>query len=110
MPYTFEELKSKTLVDLRDLARNVDAEAVKGWSQMNKDHLLPLLAKALGVDTHVHAHVEGVDKNGLKAKLRQLAAQRDEALAAHDEARLKAIRRQRHHLNGLIRRHTHLDS
>jgi DNA polymerase/3'-5' exonuclease PolX len=108
--YTFEELKAKTLADLREIAKGLDSEAVKGWSQMNKDHLLPAIAKALNIDTHKHAHVEGIDKASLKAKLRELKAAREQAKAAGDSARLKAIRRQHHHLNRQIRAHTVIDA
>lgn len=106
MAHTYEELKAKTLAELRDIARNIDHEAVRGWSQMNKDHLLPAICKALNIDTHVHHHVVGLDKSGIKRRLRELKAQRDEALAAGDHARLKAIRRERHALTHRIRRAT----
>ena len=106
MAMTFDELKGKTLAELRDLAKGIDHEAVKGFSQMNKDHLLPALCKALGIDTHIHHEVVGIDKASLKAKLRQLKAERAKALEAGDLEQLKAIRRQYHHLNRDIRSHT----
>jgi hypothetical protein len=102
MAHTFEELKAKTLIELRDIAKDIDHEAVQGWSQMNKDHLLPALCKALHIDTHVHHHVVGIDKSTIKAKLRQLKGERDKALEAHDHARLHAIRRQMHTLKRRI--------
>jgi hypothetical protein len=108
--YTFESLKSKTLAELREIAKGLEGDAVKGWSQMNKDHLLPALAKALNVDMHLHTHVEGIDKASLKAKLNQLKRDRDQALADGDAGRLKAIRRQRHRLNRQIRAHTVVES
>jgi hypothetical protein len=74
MAYTYEELKGKTLAELRELAQTVEQhEAVQGFSQMNKDHLLPALCKALGIDAHVHHHVVGIDKPALKAKIRRQA-------------------------------------
>ncbi len=60
MAYTYEELKGKTIAELREIAKGVEQhEAVQGFSQMNKEHLLPALCKALGVDTHGHHHVAG---------------------------------------------------
>jgi len=59
-------------------------EAVKGWSQTNKDHLPPAVAKALDIDTHKHVHVEGIDKASLKARLHALKKARAEAMAAGD--------------------------
>jgi hypothetical protein len=101
MAYTYEELKQKTVAELREIA----SEAVQGASQMNKEHLLPVLCKALGVDTHAHHTVHGIDKSTVKAELRQLKAERDRAIDTHDHLRLKALRRQIHHLNHKIRAH-----
>ncbi len=107
MAYTYEELKGKTLADLREIAKTVEQhEAVQGYSQMNKDHLLPALCKALGVDAHAHHHAVGIDKSALKAKIRTLKAQRDKALETHDHALIKNVRRQIHRLNRDIRRHS----
>jgi hypothetical protein len=106
MAHTYEELKKKTIDDLREIAKGLDNEAVKGYTQMNKEHLLPAICKALGVDTHAHhPHhgPSGVDKSGLKTKLRQLKAERDKALEAHDHAQLKSVRRQMHRLNRKLR-------
>jgi hypothetical protein len=106
MAYTYEELKGKTIAELREIAKGVEQhDAVQGYSQMNKEHLLPALCHALGVDTHGHHTVHGIDKAGLKAKMRALKQQRDEALEAHDSTRLRDIRRHIHHLNRQIRAH-----
>jgi hypothetical protein len=105
MPQSYESLKKKTIEDLREIAKGLDHEAVKGYTQMNKEHLLPALCKALGVDMHKHPHHEavGVDKASLKAKMHQLKAEKDQAVAAGDAAKLKAIRREYHRLNRRIR-------
>jgi uncharacterized ferredoxin-like protein len=105
MAHTYAELKGKTIEDLREIAKGIEHEAVKGFSQMNKDHLLPALCKALGIDTYVHHHVEGIDKAGIKAKMKELRKQRDAALEAHDPDRLRSVRRQLHHFNRQIRAH-----
>jgi hypothetical protein len=105
MAHTYEELKSKTIEDLRNIAKGLDNEAVKGFSQMNKAHLLPALCKALGIDTHVHHHAEGIDKTAIKATMRELKKKRDAAVEAHDHDLLKSIRRQLHHFNRQIRAH-----
>ena len=103
MAHTYEELKAKTVAELREIAR----DTVQGASQMNKDHLLPVLCKALGVDTHGHHQVRGIDKGTIKAQIRTLKAERDRALDTHDHMRLKAVRRQLHKLTHQIR--THMD-
>jgi Rho termination factor-like protein len=105
MAHTYEELKSKTVEELREIAKGLDHEAVKGFSQMNKDHLLPALCKALGIDAHIHHHATGIDKPGIKAKMKALKKQRADALAAHDPDLLKSVRRQLHHFNRQIRAH-----
>lgn len=103
MAYTYEELKKKTIAELRDIAKDLQHEAVQGHSQMNKEHLLPALCNALGIDTHGHHEVKGIDKPAMKARMRQLRADRAKALEAHDHERLKQIRRQLHNLNHRIR-------
>ena len=105
MAYTYEELKRKTIQELRDIAKDVQHDAVQGFSQLNKEHLLPALCKALGIDTHGHHHVEGIDKAGIKAKMQELKKRRDTALEAHDHDALKSVRRQLHRLNRQIRAH-----
>ena len=106
MAFTYHDLKGKTILELRDIAKEVQHDAVQGFSQMNKEHLLPALCRALGVDMHEHHDVKGIDKAAIKAKMRELKSQRDTALEAHDADRLKAVRRQIHGLNRQIRAHT----
>jgi hypothetical protein len=105
MPYTYEQLRTKTIAELRDIAKDVSDDAVQGFSQMNKDHLLPALGKALGIEMHEHHVTVGIDKPTLKARIKMLKVQRDEALAARDHGALKNVRRQIHRINRDIRRH-----
>jgi hypothetical protein len=106
MAYTYHELKGKTIQDLRDIAKGVEnQDAVQGYSQLNKDHLLPLLCKALGIDAREHHDVVGIDKPAIKAKMHELKQERQSAIDAHDHDRLKSIRRQLHHYNRQIRAH-----
>ena len=105
MADTYHDLKAKTLAELRDIAKGLTHDAVQGYSQMNKEHLLPALCKALGIDAHEHTVVLGIDKPSLKAKMHELRKQRDAALDAHDAETLKAVRRELHHLNHQIRAH-----
>src|SRR6185295_7682080 len=108
MAYTYHELKGKTIQELRDIAKGVEQhDAVQGYSQMNKEHLLPALCKALGVPIHEHAEVVGIDKPAIKAKMRELRAKRDAAIESKDRAALKSVRRQLHSLTREIRRHLH---
>lgn len=105
MAYTYHELKEKTIQELRDIAKDVQHDAVQGHSQMNKDHLLPALCKALGIDAHEHHGVAGIDKPAIKAKMHDLRLQRAAALEKHDHDALKSVRRQLHRLNRQIRAH-----
>lgn len=105
MAYTYEQLKEKTLAELRDIAKDVEHEAVQGFSQMHKDRLLPALCTALGIDTREHYTVTGIDKAAVKARMRTLKQQRAAALEAHNHAQLRGIRRQLHRLNHQIRAH-----
>ena len=105
MAYTHHELKQKTVQELREIAKGVQHDAVQGYSQMNKEHLLPALCKALGIDVHEHYTVTGIDKPAIKTKMRELKRKKDAALEAHDQALLKQLRRQIHGLNRQIRAH-----
>jgi hypothetical protein len=104
--YTYHDLKGKTVQELREIAQTVEQhDAVQGFSQMNKDHLLPALCKALGIDAHEHHAVVGIDKPAIKARMRELKAKRDSALESRDHDQLKSVRRQIHRLNRQIRAH-----
>ena len=106
MAHTFEELKKKTVAELREIAAGIEHEAVQGHTQMHKNELLPALCKALGIDMHEHHQVKAENKIEIKAKIRDFKKKREAFLAAHDHAGLKAIRRQIHHLKRQIRRAT----
>ena len=95
MSHTFDELKHKTVVQLREIAKENEAEheSLKGYTQLNKDHLITALCQALKIPMHAHHEVRCIDKSAFKAKIRELKKQRDEALAAHDHEKLKVIRR-----------------
>ncbi|HXK08737.1 MAG TPA: hypothetical protein VMT70_03745 [Vicinamibacteria bacterium] len=105
MAHTYEDLKKKTIEELREIAKGLDHESVKGFTQMNKDHLLPAICAALGIDVHKHPHhaAAGIDKSKLKVRMHELRAEKAKAIEKGDHARLKAVRREYHHLNRKIR-------
>jgi hypothetical protein len=105
MEYTFEQLKHKTVAELRELAKGNEHEALQGFTQLNKEHLLVALSKALGIQ-HEHHDVVGVDKAAIKARIREVKKKRDEALTAHDRAQLKVARRTIHRLKRRINKAT----
>ena len=88
MAHTFPELKHKTLAELKEIAAEIKP-AVEGYTQMNKDHLLEAICKALNIDMHVHHEVKGIDKPAIKAKIREWKKKRAEALAAGDHKALR---------------------
>jgi hypothetical protein len=106
MAFTYHELREKTVGELREIAKGIQHEAVQGYTQLNKEHLLVALAKALNLSTHEHHAVGGFDKASIKARMRDLKKQRDSAMEAGDHAKVSAVRRQIHALNHDIRRHT----
>jgi len=106
MEHTYEELKHKTVQELRDIAKEIDHEAVQGATQMNKDHLVPALCKALGIYAHEHHVTVGIDKPAIKAKIKALKVDRDKAVESHDHKALKKVRRQIHKLKHELRSHT----
>ena len=106
MSYTYHDLKGKTVAELREIAKGIEHDAVKGYTQLNKDHLLAALCTALKIPLHEHHAAGGYDKSAIKAKMRALRQKRSEAIKAGDHAALKALRRRIHALNHDIRSHT----
>ncbi|HYV05198.1 MAG TPA: hypothetical protein VFB82_11455 [Blastocatellia bacterium] len=106
MAYTYEQLRHSTVATLREIAASIDHEAVKGYTQLNKEHLIPAICKALNIEMHEHHEVVGLNKAEIKAKIKQLKDKRDAALAAHDHAQLKHIRRQIHRVKRTIHKAT----
>lgn len=92
MAYTFEELRGKTVAQLRKIAEGMDHEALHGYTTMHKEQLLPLLCEALGIEDHEHHEVVGIDKTSIKRRIRVFKAQRDAALEAGDADALKEAR------------------
>ena len=105
MAYTIEQLKHMTLAELREIAKGSDHEAVQGYTQLNKEHLIGALARALGIQ-HTHHDVVGIDKGSIKARIRELKTQRAAAIEAHDHAQLKVVRRTIHRLKRRIHKAT----
>jgi DNA-binding IclR family transcriptional regulator len=103
MPHTYEELKKKTIAQLRDIAKDIQHEAVQGYTQLNKEHLLPALCKALGIDAHAHHAAAVAEKAAVKAKMREIRAQKTKALENGDHDLVRQLRRHYHRLNHSLR-------
>jgi hypothetical protein len=100
MEHTFPELKKKNVDDLRKIAEEA---GVQGFTQMNKEHLIPEICKALGIEAREQHVAHGIGKAKVKAQIKELKAQRDSALEAKDHAALKKARRQIHKLKHKLR-------
>jgi len=104
MAYTYDQLSKMTAVQLRHIADGIEDEALKGHSTMHKEQLLPALCKVLGVETHVHHEVVGVNKSELKVQIRALKLERATAIQKKDYAQLESIRDKIHKLKRRIRK------
>lgn len=104
MDYTFEELKQKKVNELRDIAKEMNHEEVQGYTQLNKEHLLEAICKALKIDMYVHHEVIGIDKSTIKSQIKDLKNKRDEAIAEKKPEDLKRIRRKIRNLKKSLRR------
>jgi hypothetical protein len=102
--YSFVDLKHKTVAELREVAKGIDHEAVKGSTQMNKEHLLVAICKALNIDTRQHHVASGVDKTALKKKIVAFKSKGGEVLKAGDHKKLKIYRRKIHRLKHALRK------
>jgi len=104
MAHTFEELHGMTVAQLRDIAKDVQHEALQGFMTMHKDHLLPALCKALNIEGHAHHIARLADKTKVKTQIRALKKQRDAAHAAHDAKKIADIRPLLHGLRRKLRK------
>jgi hypothetical protein len=106
MAYTYDQLKGMTVAELREIAAGVQNEAVQGFTQLNKEHLLAALCQALNIDTHTRHKIKvaGLNKAVFKSQMKELKVKRNTALEAHDHAQLKTLRRQLHGLKRSLRR------
>ena len=103
MAHTYEELRKMTVAQMRDLAKDLHHDAVQGYTQMNKEHLLPALCKAFGIEAHEHHAAAMREKAAVKSRMRAIKAKRAEALSRGDAGALRAVRREYQHLNHRLR-------
>jgi hypothetical protein len=106
MAYSYQELKAKTLADLKNIAKEIDHEAVKGYTQMNKDHLFEAICKALNIPLHEHHEVKGIDKKEIKKQIKELKKKRDKLIDKHDHKKLKQVRQQIKKMKKTLRKAT----
>jgi DNA-binding transcriptional MerR regulator len=107
MEYTWETLHKMPVKKLREIAEELgDHEELHGFLTMHKENLVPALCHAFGIEDHAHHEVVGVDKAAIKAEIRELKKQRDEALDAKDSVQLKRVRRKIHRLKRKLHKAT----
>lgn len=106
MEYTYDDLKTKTVAQLREIAEGMDHDKVPGYKTLHKEDLVQLLCNAMGIEAHEHHEVVGIDKPKIKAQIKALKKKRAEALAAHDAKQLKWTRHNIKRLKHKIRRAT----
>ena len=104
MAHTFEELKKMNVAQLRDVAKEIKHEAVQGASQMNKEHLLEAICKALNIDMYEHHAARLANKSAIKKQIKDLKKKRDEAIEAKDNKQLTHARQNIHALRRKLRR------
>ena len=93
MDHTFEELKKKNVAELREVAKEIEHEAVQGYTQLNKEHLLAAICEALNIDMHVHHEVA-------------LKKERDAAIAAKKPEEIVLARKKIRKLKRALHRAT----
>ena len=103
MAHTYEELRKMTIAELREIAQTMPGQELQGYTQLNKEHLLPLLCTALGIDAHDHHAAALAEKILIKEAMRRLKAEREHAVSVGDHGVLAQIRHQYHHLNHALR-------
>lgn len=106
MGHTFHDLKKKKVNELREIAAGIEHEAVQGYTQLNKEHLLEAICKALDIDMFEHHKAVGIDKTSIKAQIKKLKKTRDEAAAAQNYAEHKRSLRMIHRLKRKLHKAT----
>jgi hypothetical protein len=96
-----KDLEKMTVVKLREEATRF--EDVKGAIGMSKDQLIDLLCDKYGIQKK-QALPKGIGRRALKARIRQMHAQRDEVLASGDQKRAHVHRRRLKSLRRRLRK------
>ena len=104
MAHTYEQLKKLNVAQLRDVAKEIKHEAVQGATQMNKEHLLVAICKALNIDMHEHHVARIAHKDKIKAGMKAQKKKRDDMIAAKDYKQLALVRHAIHVLRRKLRR------
>ena len=106
MAHTYDELKHKKVTELREIAVELGDDVIQGAQQLNKDHLLEALCKALNIEMHVHHEVVGIDKASLKTQIRESKKKRDEAISSKNKEELVKARNKIRKLKKILRKAT----
>ncbi len=106
MAYTYDELKHKKVTELREIAVELGDDVIQGAQQLNKDHLLEALCKALNIEMHVLHEVVGVDKASIKIQIRESKKKRDEAISSRNKEELVKARNKIRKLKKILRKAT----
>ncbi len=104
MEHTYQDLHEMTVAELREVASGLEHEAVQGYTQLNKEHLLLAVCQALSIDPHEHHEAVGINKAKIKADIRKLKVDRQGALESKNSRELKRIRREIRGLKRKIRK------
>lgn len=106
MEHTFKELKHMKVDQLREVAAATGEDGIKGYTQLNKEHLLEAICNFYHIDMHEHHDVVGVDKAKLKSRIKELKKERAEAIEKKDKAKLVAARKEIKKLKNKMRQAT----
>lgn len=87
MSYTYQDLKKKTVNDLREIAKGI--EGIHGFTQMNKEHLLKVICDALKIDMREHHVAKVQNKADIKKQIQFLKKKRDDMNNTHDGKNLR---------------------
>lgn len=104
MDHSYEELKKKRVAELREIAAGIEHEAVQGYTQLNKEHLLQAICQALGIDTHAHHVVKDSHKATLKSRIKAIKEQRKDMAGSADKKKLEQLRRKLHRMKHTLRK------
>ena len=103
MAQTYEQLAKKSVADLRAAAKELEHDALQGYSNMSKGELVKALCAAQDVAIPSHRQGPGLDRKAVKAKIKELKVTRQAAVDGKDSTQLARTRRRIQRLKRKLR-------
>jgi hypothetical protein len=92
MEHTLDDLKKKTVEELREIAGAIEDNKIADYETLEKDDLVKSLTTALGLEAKPKTPAAPSEKAKIKTQIQALKTKRAAAVEAHDGKQLKWMR------------------